>query len=1022
MVAKRRELGLGSGPTPLRKEFPAAIIFLHVPALKRDALKRSPATVLSRLHQSIRSSGGSNKIFALSAMTGAIIVIPDEAEIDLLEYLSKVLSQIYRAGIPVRAGVTYGTAEGVPEIDTSRNFVGDSINIAARLATAANNPAVFFHESTSRHLISTLEGNHWLQSKARKRIAKGKGAERFTCFTAPPAEFNMRKRFDGFQGGPAGRRRSISGVIVAYDLPGFSRGARKALSLRFEVVARAWKRLADNDWLKTCKNSVISPGGDGGVIVFRMPKGMALALAGQFQRELAEAANFTGPEIDPMCRIGVHYGKVQLYQTAGGIWRPTGIEVFIADEIAGDQEARKHNGVIYTNAIEPASPILEILPLANKWSLLIRRYLQGVESPVGNNSGGDFYPTSEGFPDSYSLESLIGRDREVGEVTSQIVRRRARCVALSGAPGVGKSAIARHVAKGCKTPKTPLGRKFESVVWSSAQRSVLLLGAVRPLRSRVSSDRDVFRHIFIALGAPGFANAVPEKQLAELLRLLRGRRILIVIDDFDFLEGNELLRELIDNLPEGNAFLLTISTQTGALPRSAVPVRIPELKERPSLELLGRARKSRGLPPDRPSDRELWALLGGFPLALEWSVNKLKQSGDFPATKIAAASKGAELYQYLFRHRVIPSVSAAALVVLRVIALFPKGPSREALREIAGLADGVLSRAVNDLILQLLIVRQGDRLLVRHPLIGQYAVQSIRREKSQIIARYLKWAAATVARAKNWEYDAIDYRLLDEEATNLECALNLELSWGLMSKADFIVFASGVVKLLHVQGRWDVSADYCRELLRRGGVPQRLRALVGIALGRHFAHRRDMRQAENFLRRAEADARKIRATDLVAESRMRLGHAQVLASDPRGLGTLRAAARIAKPRSATRDSILGYIADSLIGVGKCDEAAGLLERRLKKRRWPRAEAYFACLLGDAHLGMGRKRLACKAFKRAARIAEEWPTEQRLIGWIKRGIGECQGNAEKIKEAVGIFQALGLEKELLKARKIARKLN
>jgi hypothetical protein len=47
-------------------------------------------------------------------------------------------------------------------------------------------------------------------------------------------------------------------------------------------------------------------------------------------------------------RIGVHYGPVAHYVNARGIERPTGLAVFVAEDIASDEHARSRKGIILT--------------------------------------------------------------------------------------------------------------------------------------------------------------------------------------------------------------------------------------------------------------------------------------------------------------------------------------------------------------------------------------------------------------------------------------------------------------------------------------------------------------------------------------------------------------------------------------------------------------------------------------------------------------------------------------------------
>jgi hypothetical protein len=98
--------------------------------------------------------------------------------------------------------------------------------------------------------------------------------------------------------------------------------------------------------------ALLSPGGDGGVLVLDgMNLSDAATVAGRLQ-SLTEIASLDHAEaITVATRIGVHYGHVANYTNARGIQRPTGLSVFIADEIAGDEYARSCKGIIVTRLV-----------------------------------------------------------------------------------------------------------------------------------------------------------------------------------------------------------------------------------------------------------------------------------------------------------------------------------------------------------------------------------------------------------------------------------------------------------------------------------------------------------------------------------------------------------------------------------------------------------------------------------------------------------------------------------------------
>jgi hypothetical protein len=98
--------------------------------------------------------------------------------------------------------------------------------------------------------------------------------------------------------------------------------------------------------------SLLSPGGDGGVLVLEGPSLADAAALSSRLRDLAKIESRDHAEaIGVEIRIGIHYGHITHYVNARGVERPTGIDVFIADDIAGDAHARAQNGIILTRLL-----------------------------------------------------------------------------------------------------------------------------------------------------------------------------------------------------------------------------------------------------------------------------------------------------------------------------------------------------------------------------------------------------------------------------------------------------------------------------------------------------------------------------------------------------------------------------------------------------------------------------------------------------------------------------------------------
>jgi hypothetical protein len=373
------------GPVPAAA-FAASAALLSIPGLK--AMDGPDVLIaMSTLHRVLRASIeplALSGIRVLSSLTGAIVVVPDVLNKNLHELLPDWIHSLDATGIAVRAGVSRGLVEMVPDADGALNAIGRCINIAARLAASPDNPGVLYEQAYVTQVQATLRRDHFLhpQSPSRTPITvKGKRSEVFECFADPgaPARTACEITGDG-----ATSTRFENAVLLAYDLPDFSDGHLRVLVSRFRGVVQEVQRLREEHGLVAEAGVSFSPGGDGGVLALtKVPLGRAFSLATDLAH-LLEAADTTQSTDAPLrARIGVHYGQVLLYQNAEGVIRPTGLTLFDADGLAGDEEARRHEAIVVSGAlIESAA--LGRMPEANGFeeigafttsNVAIRRYI-----------------------------------------------------------------------------------------------------------------------------------------------------------------------------------------------------------------------------------------------------------------------------------------------------------------------------------------------------------------------------------------------------------------------------------------------------------------------------------------------------------------------------------------------------------------------------------------------------------------------------------------------------------------------
>lgn len=276
-----------------------------------------------------------------------------------------------------------------------------------------------------------------------------------------------------------------------------------------------------------------------------------------------------------------------------------------ADALAAYREAREAS--VECLGLEPGARLREL----ERAILHHDPALDGIRSPRS--------PVRERRPASLPARpnSFIGRTRELDDVRERLRTGDAPCLTLTGPPGTGKTRLAVEAAAGL-TEEFPDGVVFVELA---------------PLR-------DPALVVTTIAGALGVRED-PERPLAEIVAtVLRGRRLLLVLDNFEqLLPAAPLLSGLVGagdtrflvtsraplDIPEERIYPVPAL----ALPDTSRPAHVAGLREIEAVRLFtDRAREAR--PDFVLSDEnvaaiaELCVRLDGLPLALELAAARVK--------------------------------------------------------------------------------------------------------------------------------------------------------------------------------------------------------------------------------------------------------------------------------------------------------------------------------------------------------------------------------------------------------------
>lgn len=609
-------------------------------------------------------------------------------------------------------------------------------------------------------------------------------------------------------------------------------------------------------------------------------------------------------------------------------------------------------------------------------------------------------------------------------------------VVLVGLPGSGKTTLALEIATQCVRQPVPAGgagehRHFDAGVWVSDKDTQGKVGL-----------RTVLETIATTLDFPELSRFDLERLRREVEQLLRGRAVLLIIDNLETISDTRLLQWL-RQLPGPSKALITTRVYPPEFENSGpIKLAVGRMTEVESQAFITVYSAAKRLPVslERETQQQLIEATGGNPLAIQMLLGLLRASGQ-PLTRVLELS------------RVSPSRDISALIgtrwqllreperqIVLALTLFTPSAADDALREVAGLDELAYIEAIEDLDYAALIetsVQSGlDGTLMQrrtlHPLVRQHAEARLAEDglfAAAARSRRVAWAVAYAGRFGGFRpNEAAVLAQLGVEEPNLWATL----TWTAASGYDreTVTLAHKLEYFYYTRAQWRRNRELYGHLIaaaRRLGDPAEI--VNALAL-----------QIQLLSRQGQSEAAGEELADLVALSRgntlggetfFRAQHAQALAHYAGG--ALREAATAwqtiiaqAEERGVSPKLITGtlhWLALCRQRQGEPTEARALMAQSL-------AEALEQKNLRRA----ARNQIALASFALDAGQAEEaqrWLDEARAndpapdqeqrahfllaLGRLHAIRGETEAARATFAEALPLFERMGMEPEVREVR-------
>jgi len=377
-------------------------------------------------------------------------------------------------------------------------------------------------------------------------------------------------------------------------------------------------------------------------------------------------------------------------------------------------------------------------------------------------------------------ERLVGRQAEIEQVIEKLAVWPIIC--LEGIGGIGKSSLATEVAyhlieSGRTKPA------FEGYVHILVSDSTFTLNEFLDTVARVM----------------GFSRLIGQTSQAQkcfrLKQLLRTKRVLLIIDNFENLAGNkEVIDYVFDVVGMSKLIITTRASQLNVL-----NISLKGLPDTAAVDLIRLRAEQLDLQSIAAAEDEvlkpLATVTGGNPYAIKMGVGYLKQGGFALDTLIGVLAQAGEatsgIFDYIF-HQAWEILGQDARYLLLTLPFFTESASKLALGAATGVKERFLDRAIAQLVELCLLevsgnLRESDLRYRAHPLTLSFAEMKLQERpdveqdiKRRLITFYAHWVQARLGQTiypdaawwtglDNWQH----YTEFDMDIGNILAVISL---------------------------------------------------------------------------------------------------------------------------------------------------------------------------------------------------------------------------------------------------------
>ena len=314
-------------------------------------------------------------------------------------------------------------------------------------------------------------------------------------------------------------------------------------------------------------------------------------------------------------------------------------------------------------------------------------------------------PNNLPMPDFEYEGGFVGRVDDIKKLKKYIEGDLHRVITVTGAGGVGKTAIIQQILNEILTSNKNI---FDGIIWTSAKENKLSAVGIEDIEPTIKNYEELLDTIINTMGY-GLDNLTVEQKAIDVNEIFEiHKKILIIIDNLETITDNDI----IDFILDAHKNIKIIITSRRGLGQVERRYELNQLKESEAVALFRQISREKNLfSLSRLDDKTIKGYVNKiacYPLAIKWIIGNVAIGKDINLIIDSAINKQSDIAKFCFE-QIYNSLKENSKILLCILSMFDAPVQAGILIYVLNQNQSDFEDCLKDLVLVSLVIQSQEK-------------------------------------------------------------------------------------------------------------------------------------------------------------------------------------------------------------------------------------------------------------------------------------------------------------------------